>query len=141
MYSISTGLLRHFRDDLNRYDLKILSKDDVQFQSFRKALDSRMKEMTAGGIGTKKTSADPLTVEDERQLWSSRTIGFHSSKGLSYAVFFYNCKVFGFRAMNEHVHLMAEQYEFGCDKDGQFITFNGRISKMSKGGFNSGKLT
>ena len=49
LYSISTGLLRHFRDDLNRYDIKILSKDDVQFQSFRKALDSRMK----AGIGTK----------------------------------------------------------------------------------------
>ena len=68
LYSISTGLLRHFRDDLNRYDIKILSKDDVQFQSFRKALDSRMKEMTAAGIGTKKTSADGLTVQDEEQL-------------------------------------------------------------------------
>ena len=68
LYSISTGLLRHFRDDLNRNDKKVLSKDDVQFQSFRKALDSKMKEMTAAGIGTKKTSADPLTVQDEEQL-------------------------------------------------------------------------
>ena len=97
LYSISTGLLRHFRGDLNRYDIHILSKDDVHFQSFRKALDSRMKEMTAAGIGTKKTSADPLTVQDEEQLWSSGTIGFHSSKALSYSVYFYNCKVFGFR--------------------------------------------
>ena len=31
LYSISTGLLRHFRDDLYRYDIKILSKDDFQF--------------------------------------------------------------------------------------------------------------
>ena len=31
LYSISTGLLRHFRNDLNRYDKKIISKDDVQF--------------------------------------------------------------------------------------------------------------
>ena len=31
LYSISTGVLRHFRDDLNRYDKKILSKDDFQF--------------------------------------------------------------------------------------------------------------
>ena len=53
--------MRHFREDVNRYDIKIISKDDVQFQSFRKALDSRMKEMTAAGIGTKTTSADPLT--------------------------------------------------------------------------------
>ena len=36
--------------------------------------------------------------------------------------------------MNEHVNLMAELYEFGSDKDGDFITFNGRIVKtISKG--------
>ena len=31
LYIISTGVLRHFRDDLNRYDKKIISKNDVQF--------------------------------------------------------------------------------------------------------------
>ena len=40
--------------------------------------------------------------------------------------------------MNEHVSLMVERYEFGSDKDGDFIKFNGRVSK---GGFNSRKLT
>ena len=93
-----------------------------------------MKEMTSAGIGTKRNSADPLTVEDEEQLWSSGTVGFQSSKALSYAVFCYNFKVFGFRAMNEHVNLMAEQYEFGADKEGDFIIFNGRISKNIQGG-------
>ena len=115
--SISTGLLRHFRDDLNRFDIKVFSKDDVHFQSFRKALDSWMKEFTAAGIGPKKTSADPLALQDEEQLWWSGTIGFHSSKALSYSVYFYNCKVFGVRAMNEHFSVMVEQYEFGFDKD------------------------
>ena len=51
LYAIASGLLRHFREDLKRYDLNILSKDDACFQSFRKALDSRMKEMTAAGVG------------------------------------------------------------------------------------------
>ena len=77
-----------------------------------------MKEFTAAGIGPKKTSADPLALQDEEQLWSSGTIGFHSSKALNHSVYFYNCKVFGFRGMNEHVSLMAEQSEFGSDKDG-----------------------
>ena len=66
-------MLRHFRKDLNRYDTKILSKDDVQFQSFRKALDSGKK----AGICTEKALADLLTVQDEEQLWSSATIGCH----------------------------------------------------------------
>ena len=57
--------------DLKRYDLNILSKDDPHFQSFRKALDSRMKELTSAGIGTKRYSADPLTMEDEEQLCNS----------------------------------------------------------------------
>ena len=76
-----------------------------------------MKEFTAAGIGPKKTSADPLALQDEEQLWWSGTIGFHSSKALSYSVYFYNCKVFGVRAMNEHFSVMVEQYEFGFDKD------------------------
>ena len=91
LYNISARLLRHYWDDLNRYDLNILSKDDADFQSFWKALDSRMKEMTIAGIGTKKTLADPLTVDDEEQLWCTGTIGFHSAKALSYALFFNNC--------------------------------------------------
>ena len=93
-----------------------------------------MKEMTAAGIGTKKTtSADPLTLQDEEQLCSSGTISFHSSKSLSYSVYFYNCKVFGFRAMNEHVSLMAEQYEFGSDKDDVKISKNvqGRLQQRN----------
>ena len=101
LYNISTGLLRHFRDDLERFDLNILAKNDPNFSSFRNALDSRMKEMTNAGIGTLKNAADPLTFADEEQLWWSGTIGFHSSQALSYAVYFYNCKVFRFRAMNE----------------------------------------
>ena len=50
LYIISTGPLRRFRNDLNRYDIKIIFKDEVHFQSFRKALDTRVK----AGIGTKK---------------------------------------------------------------------------------------
>ena len=79
-------------------------------------------------------------MEDEEQLWSSGTIGFHSSKALSYAVFFHNCKAFGFRAMDEHVRLTAEQYEFGDDKEGDFITFNGRIVKNVQGGLQQRKV-
>ena len=32
LYSILTGLLRHLRNDLNRYDIKIISKDDSHFE-------------------------------------------------------------------------------------------------------------
>ena len=35
LYAISTGLLRHSRVDLNRYDLNIPSKDDPHFRPLR----------------------------------------------------------------------------------------------------------
>lgn len=140
LYLIACGLLRYFRDNLNRCDVNILAKGNPDFQSFRNSLDSRMKEMTASAIGNKRRSADPLTDEDEEKLWSSGTIGLASAQSLSYGVFFYNCKVFGFRAMNEHVNLMVEQYEFGTDSGGMFLNFTGRLSKNVQGGLSQRKI-
>ena len=40
LYNIATGLLRHFTDDLKRFDLNILAKNDANLSSFRNALDS-----------------------------------------------------------------------------------------------------
>ena len=140
LWNMSCGLLRHFRDDIKRFDLNIFAKDEPKFQSFRNALDSRMKEMTASGIGVKTNSASPLSRAEEKQLWDSGLIGFHSSKAVSYGVFFYNCKIFGFRAMNEHVNLMVEQYEFGKDSQGEFVIFTGRVSKNVQGGLEQRKV-
>ena len=36
--------------------------------NFRSALDGKMKELTAEGVGTVKKHADPLTEEDEARL-------------------------------------------------------------------------
>ena len=140
LYNISCGLLRHFREDLKRFDLNILAKCKPEFQSFRNALDSRMKEMTAKSIGVKTNSASPLSEDDEKQLWDSGAVGFHTSKALSYGVFFYNCKVFGLRAMNEHVNLTVERYEFGKDSLGEYIVFTGRVSKNVQGGLEQRKI-
>ena len=54
LHLIARGLVRHFRDNMKRFDLNILSKEDANFDSFWKAPDSRMKEMTAADAGTKK---------------------------------------------------------------------------------------
>ena len=80
LYLIACGLVRYFRDNMKRFDLNILSKEDANFDSFRKALDCRMKEITAAGVGTKKQQSDPLSIEDEAKLCSSGTVGLHSYK-------------------------------------------------------------
>ena len=35
LYNIATGLLRHFKDDLKRFHLNILAKNDANFSSFK----------------------------------------------------------------------------------------------------------
>ena len=53
--------------------------------------------------------ADSLLPNDEQALWDSGVFNFDLSTGLSYIVFFYNCKIFGFRALDEHKQLDAFQ--------------------------------
>ena len=48
--------------------------------------------------------------------------------------------MFGFRAMNEHVNLVVEQYEFGVNETGEFIRFHGRVSKNVQGGLQQRKV-
>ena len=101
LYAISTGLLRHSRVDLNRYDLNILSKDDPHFRSFRNACGS----FDCGRRGT---------VMAIWYCWISLVKNIKVRCILSQLQ---NVCLYP-RVMNEHVNLMAEQYEFGTEKEG-----------------------
>jgi len=48
---------------------------------------------------------------------------------MSYGVFCYNCKAFGFRGFDEHHSLETTQYSFGCDELGDYVTFSGKACK------------
>ncbi|XP_066300880.1 zinc finger MYM-type protein 3-like [Branchiostoma lanceolatum] len=133
VYGIICGLIRHFREELGSHDVNFLDKKDIRFAEYRKAMTARMKELKAEGVGFEKRQADPLTMEDEDKLWTSGTISTHTSMGLSHGVFFYNCKVFGLRGMDEHRRLQVEQYKFGSDVSGRYIQYTGRISKNVQG--------
>ncbi|CAH1242291.1 TIGD4 [Branchiostoma lanceolatum] len=68
---LENALLRHFRDDFGRHDMNFLGRKDSRFAKFRKALDARMKELAADGVGTERRQDDPLTQEDEDKLWTT----------------------------------------------------------------------
>ncbi|CAH1242504.1 Hypp6780 [Branchiostoma lanceolatum] len=92
-------------------------------------LDSRGE-----AVGVSKKQADPLSYEDESRLWDSNTITTETSQGLSYGAFFYNCKLFGLRGMDEHQRLMLDQYKFGTDNNGRYLRYTGRFSKNFQDG-------
>jgi len=66
------------------------------------------------GIGIHRNRTDPISQDDETKLIDSGVIGILIAKALSHAVFFYNCKTFGFRLGvgdgDEHRELKTSQH-------------------------------
>jgi hypothetical protein len=53
-------------------------------------------------------------------------------------VFFYNCKIFGFRALDEHKQLDASQFSISVDTNGnKELHYTGRLCKHVQGGLNN----
>ncbi|XP_053403038.1 uncharacterized protein LOC123535173 [Mercenaria mercenaria] len=136
LIQIVTGLQRYLRTECKMTGLNVLKSDNTDFAQFRKTLDSRMKELTQAGVGVNPCRADPVTVDDEEQLWCSNVFNMVSAEGHSNAVFFYNGKAFEFRGFQEHVDCQAEQFEIGFDHSNQrkYVKFTPRVRKNSQGG-------
>ena len=133
---ITAGLQRHLREECDRPGINLLKKDDTTFDLFRKSLDARMKELTNRGVGVKVKRADPVLKSDEEKMWSTGVLNMDSSTGLSNCVFFYNCKLFAFRANDEHRNLEASQFDIVFDHESRSrcLEFTGRSSKNVQGG-------
>lgn len=107
------GLLRYLRDEYI-HNMNFLDEKDHRYAVFQRVLDVRMKELLSKRLGTKVRQADPILAEVEEKIWSLKVFGMHSSKALQYRVFFfYNCKLFGLRAYDEHKSLECDQFDLG----------------------------
>ena len=69
-----------------------------------------MKQLHPSGIGVSRKQAEPITPNKEERLWQSGHLGDGSSQSLFNTVFYYNCKLFGMRAMDEHRSLKCSQF-------------------------------
>ena len=135
LVQITSALQRYLRTDCD-INVNFYKDDDPTFAGFRKTLDARMKDLTAQGIGIKTNKSDPVTKDDEHQLWASGVFNMDTSEGLSNAVFFYNGKAFGFRGYQEHLDCQADQFEVGYDfpNGRKYIKYTQRVRKNSQGG-------
>jgi hypothetical protein len=91
-------------------------------------------------LWNKLKQADPILPEDEEKIWEAQVFGMHSAQSLQYTVFFYNCKLFGLRAFDEHRSRECEQFEIGSDNHRKYIHFIGRSNKTFKGGIKQMQL-
>ena len=87
----------------------MFTKTDPTFANFRKSLDARMKKLTSNGVRIHVKNKDPVLSENEQLFLDSAVFSMDTAEGMSNAVFFYNCKAFGFRDLEEHISLEAEQ--------------------------------
>ena len=111
-------------------DMNFLSDD--RFLGFQKTLDARMKQLHSSGIGVSRKQAEPITPNKEERLWQSGQLGDGSLQSLFNTVLYYNCKLFGMRAMDEHRSLKCSQFSVGYEGNLRYIEFTGRSSKTAE---------
>ena len=75
---------RHIRTTQPRWSIFT----DVEFVDFQKTLDAQMKKLKSGGIGNTKCQAEPISLEDEEQLWTTRQLGMHTPQALLDTIFY-----------------------------------------------------
>lgn len=131
LYMITVGLLRYMRENGNHRNF--LDEKNSDFYEFRKQLSARMAQLTTEGVGSHVKQAEPISIETENKLWELGLLGIQTAKAIVNTVFFYNCKLFGLRAVDEHRQLSVDQFELGTDQEGKFIKFSGRANKTYKG--------
>lgn len=64
-----------------------------------------MKRLQSASIGSIKKQAEPLTMEEEEQLWEKKILGDHSPKALSNTMMFINGIYFPLQSWVEHHQL------------------------------------
>ena len=140
LVQLVAGLQRHLRES-GRPGMSILNEKDPTFARAHIALDARMKQLTKEGVGCTRKQAQPLSVEQEETLWEKGIFCLNTGEGIIYAVFWYNCKLFGLRGGDEHRNLVREQYEVDYDSSHRrFLRFKGRSSKNVQGGLKQRKV-
>ena len=123
-----------------RPEIAFFDDRSLVFDNLRKSLDARMKQLAKDGLGLNRKSAEPISRKMESQLWEKGIFSRQTSEGLLHVVYFYNCKLFGVPAGDEHRSLTVEQFGFGISDGSEYVKFSGSTSKTYNGGLKHRKL-
>ena len=141
LHHICCGILRHLQESGG---VEIDFFKVVAFAEFCATLDGEMKRLQSLGIGAKKHQAEPLTEEEEEQLWQTGQLGDHSPQALvdTTCMLFIHGIYFALRSSHEHRNLRFEpaQIEF-IDHPGEkaYLRYTEDISKNNPGGLRGRK--
>ena len=92
--------------------------DDREFESSRKVLEAKRKELRRQGKGRRVNAAQPLSTGEEGKLWETGMLGCGNPTVLLHTIW-YICTVhFGLRGVDEHRRMCYSDFELSLDDNG-----------------------
>ena len=88
------------------------------FETSRKALEAKRKDLRRQGKGAKLNAAEALTEGEENALWSAGELGDTDPTVLLHTVWYLCTMHFGWRGVDEHRRVRFGDFEKGVDDDG-----------------------
>ena len=84
LHWLCCGLLRH--NQTTRPGLDISTH--VELINYQKIFDAHMKKLKSEGIGNTRRQAEPISLEDEEQLWTTGQLEMHTPQDLLVTIFY-----------------------------------------------------
>ena len=72
-------------------------------------------------MGKRKHRSNPLSEQEEEQLWQRKVLGACNAKSLNYTIFFTLSQQFGTRGCQKHHQLRVEDLKFIHNTSGETI--------------------
>ena len=131
LYAICCGLQRYIQE--HRPEVNIFASPS--FASFRKVLDGEMKRLRSSGLGVSVKQAEPITVDEENQLWEKGVLGDHSPQSLVDTMLFLCGLNFALRSGQEHRSVQSSQLRLTKSATGTMqLEYIENYSKTNAGG-------
>lgn len=128
------SLDRYLREKGRTYSIQ----KDKEFEGCRKILNGKAIELRENGMGKRKNRSDPLSEQEEEQLWKRKILGAYNPKSLNHTIFFMLSQQFGTRGCQEHHQLRVEDLKFIRNTSGEtiFVEWVEGLTKTRQGGLN-----
>ena len=140
LHHIVCGIMRHLRCT-TMPGLDFFT--DTEFIDLKSSLDAEMKRLQSMGLGSTQKQAEPLTTEDEEQLWEKKILGGHTPETLLRTMVFMNGLYFALRSGDEHRNLRHNPCQIRLvQKNDQrpCLLYTEDISKNHPGGLRGRKI-
>jgi hypothetical protein len=111
--SLQSSIDRHLREAGRMYSILF----DREFETSRKALEAKRKELRREGKGCKQNAAEPLTKAEQDKLWAAGQLGGDNPLVLLHTIWFLCTMHFGWRGVDEHRRVCFGDMVHGVDDE------------------------